>query len=40
MSQDLRRQLRADARRNEQQLLTAARDEFIERGAQAPLEDG
>ena len=39
MSQDLRRQLRADARRNEQQLLTAARDEFIERGAQAPLED-
>jgi AcrR family transcriptional regulator len=36
---DIKRQLRADARRNEQQLLLAARDLFIERGAQVPLED-
>lgn len=39
MSEQRSRQLRADARRNEQQLLTAARDLFIERGAQVPLED-
>jgi AcrR family transcriptional regulator len=39
VSEDIKRQLRADARRNEQQLLTAARDLFIERGAQVPLED-
>jgi AcrR family transcriptional regulator len=39
VSEESKRQLRADARRNEQQLLTAARDLFIERGAQVPLED-
>jgi AcrR family transcriptional regulator len=39
LSGNAKRQLSADARRNEQQLLTAARDEFIEHGAQAPLED-
>ena len=39
MSEESKRQLRADARRNEQQLLSAARDLFIERGAQVPLED-
>jgi AcrR family transcriptional regulator len=39
VSEETKRQLRADARRNEQQLLTAARDLFIERGAQVPLED-
>lgn len=38
-TEDIKRQLRADARRNEQQLLLAARDLFIERGAQVPLED-
>jgi AcrR family transcriptional regulator len=39
VSEESKRPLRADARRNEQQLLTAARDLFIERGAQVPLED-
>jgi len=39
VSEESKRQLRADARRNEQQLLIAARDLFIERGAQVPLED-
>ena len=39
MSEENKRQLRADARRNEQQLLAAARDLFIDRGAQVPLED-
>jgi AcrR family transcriptional regulator len=33
------RELRADARRNHQQILTAARDLFVERGPSAPLED-
>jgi AcrR family transcriptional regulator len=33
------RRLRADARRNEQQLLAAARDVFVERGAGAPLDE-
>ena len=31
--------LRADARRNREQLLLAARDVFVERGPDAPLED-
>ncbi|MDQ2847774.1 MAG: TetR/AcrR family transcriptional regulator [Actinomycetota bacterium] len=31
--------LRADARRNHEQILDAARDLFVERGAGAPLED-
>jgi len=31
--------LRADARRNRQQLLTAARDVFVELGADAPLDE-
>jgi len=31
--------LRADARRNQEQLLTAARDVLVERGADAPLEE-
>lgn len=31
--------LRADARRNREQLLLAARDVFVERGADAPLEE-
>jgi AcrR family transcriptional regulator len=39
VTEDIKRQMRADARRNEQQLLFAARDLFIERGAQVPLED-
>jgi AcrR family transcriptional regulator len=39
VTEDIKRQLRADARRNEQQLLVAARDLFVERGAQVPLED-
>jgi AcrR family transcriptional regulator len=39
VTEEFKRQLRADARRNEQQLLVAARDLFIERGAQIPLED-
>jgi AcrR family transcriptional regulator len=33
------RELRADARRNHQQILAAARDLFVERGPSAPLED-
>jgi AcrR family transcriptional regulator len=33
------RGLRADAQRNREQLLTAARDVFVELGADAPLED-
>jgi AcrR family transcriptional regulator len=33
------RELRADARRNHQQVLIAARDLFVERGPSAPLED-
>jgi AcrR family transcriptional regulator len=33
------RELRADARRNHQQILIAARDLFVERGPSAPLED-
>jgi len=33
------RTLRADARRNQEQLLVAARDVFTERGADAPLEE-
>ena len=33
------RTLRADARRNQEQLLAAARDVFTERGADAPLEE-
>jgi AcrR family transcriptional regulator len=33
------RELRADARRNHQQILVAARDLFVERGPSAPLED-
>lgn len=33
------RRLRADALRNRAQVLTAARDVFVERGPQAPLED-
>jgi AcrR family transcriptional regulator len=33
------RRLRADARRNHEQLLAAARDVFVERGAGAPLEE-
>ena len=33
------RELRADARRNHQQVLVAARDLFVERGPSAPLED-
>ena len=33
------RALRADARRNHQQILRAARDLFVERGPTAPLED-
>jgi AcrR family transcriptional regulator len=33
------RRLRADARRNHEQLLVAARDVFVERGAGAPLEE-
>jgi AcrR family transcriptional regulator len=33
------RRLRADARRNHEQLLTAARDVFVERGPGAPLEE-
>jgi AcrR family transcriptional regulator len=31
--------LRADARRNQEQILVAARDVFVEQGAGAPLED-
>jgi AcrR family transcriptional regulator len=33
------RALRADARRNQEQLMAAARDVFAERGADAPLEE-
>jgi AcrR family transcriptional regulator len=33
------RQLRADARRNRLQILIAARDVFVERGVEAPLEE-
>jgi AcrR family transcriptional regulator len=33
------RRLRADARRNQEQLLIAAREVFVERGAGAPLEE-
>jgi AcrR family transcriptional regulator len=33
------RPLRADARRNQEQLIAAARDVFVERGADAPLEE-
>lgn len=33
------RRLRADARRNQEQLLVAARDVFVERGPGAPLEE-
>jgi AcrR family transcriptional regulator len=33
------RRLRADARRNHEQLLVAARDVFVERGTGAPLEE-
>jgi AcrR family transcriptional regulator len=33
------RPLRADARRNRERLLTAARDAFVEQGVDAPLED-
>jgi|1185.fasta_scaffold122690_2 AcrR family transcriptional regulator len=33
------RPLRADARRNQEQLLAAARDVFVERGAGAPLDE-
>jgi AcrR family transcriptional regulator len=36
---DAPRPLRADARRNHGQLLTAARDVFVERGPGAPLEE-
>ncbi len=31
--------MRADARRNRQRLLDAARDLFVEQGVDAPLED-
>ena len=34
-----RRRLRADAQRNRQQVLAAARDVFVELGAQAPLDE-
>jgi AcrR family transcriptional regulator len=34
-----RRRLRADARRNRQQVLAAARDVFVELGADAPLDE-
>src|SRR5215472_2069072 len=34
-----RRPLRADARRNRQQILAAARAVFVEQGADAPLDD-
>jgi len=33
------RQMRADARRNRERLLTAARDAFVEQGLDVPLED-
>jgi AcrR family transcriptional regulator len=33
------RPLRADAQRNQQQILTAARDVFVERGTDAPLDE-
>src|SRR5262249_55977678 len=33
------RHLRADARRNREQLLTAARDVFVEQGVDAPLDE-
>jgi AcrR family transcriptional regulator len=33
------RQIRADARRNRERLLAAARDVFVEQGVDAPLED-
>jgi AcrR family transcriptional regulator len=33
------RRMRADARRNRERILSAARDVFIERGADAPLDD-
>jgi AcrR family transcriptional regulator len=33
------RQMRADARRNRERLLAAARDVFVEQGVDAPLED-
>lgn len=33
------RRMRADARRNRERILAAARDVFIERGADAPLDD-
>jgi AcrR family transcriptional regulator len=39
MAAEKQRELRADARRNHQQILVAARDLFVERGPSAPLED-
>jgi len=39
MAAEKQRELRADARRNHQQILVAARDLFVERGPAAPLED-
>jgi len=38
-STPLERHLRADARRNRQQVLAAARDVFVEQGADAPLDE-
>jgi AcrR family transcriptional regulator len=38
-SESSRRELRADARRNREHVLAAAREVFVEQGADAPLED-